>query len=210
MVSQLGVDAIGFILSTDSPRRITQAGAEEIVEGLSSMKNMVSVVGVFVNEKIKTILKYYKNLKLDYVQLSGDEDKNFLRELKENLPGLKIIKSLRIGDKNKIYGNSEPADVRINDKIGSLGPYADFILLDTYKKNIYGGTGKTFNREVVKDYTGAVPIILSGGLEPGNVKEAVEIVKPFGVDASSRLEACPGKKDPEKVRQFVNTVRKVC
>jgi phosphoribosylanthranilate isomerase len=208
MVSRLDVNAIGFVLSTDSPRRICPDGAEEISKGLSLEKISVPKVGVFVNESVRTIINYCREIGLDYIQLSGDEDISFLKRLKKEVRGLKIIKALRIRDKNKINESDKFYSPEKEKSLGDIKRYADFVLFDSYKKNAYGGTGQTFNWDAVKEFTGILPVILSGGLEPENVELAIRIVKPFGVDASSLLESRPGKKDIEKVKRFVSIVRR--
>ncbi len=205
MASGLKVDSIGFVLSTSSPRRIEIDKAGRIIKALRSEENMIPAAGVFVNEKTKDVLKYSKSLGLDYVQLSGDEDKNYLKKLKEKSGGLKIIKSIRIKKKEIPYRSAGKA--KIYQEIESFKGYVDFILFDSYREGAYGGTGDTFNWDIIKYFSIGIPVILSGGLDSENVKQAIDIVKPFGVDASSRLEICPGKKDPDKVRRFVNAVR---
>ena len=200
-VSRLGVDAMGFVLSTDSPRRVELETAEKIIDVLRSEENKVSMAGVFVNEEIERVVECSKILGLDYIQLSGDEEENYMENLRGKSGNIKIIKSIRIRDKNENY-NTE-----INEKIEKLKKYADFILFDSYRKNIYGGTGVPFNWEAVKNYGNRIPVILSGGLDLENVKQAVDIVKPFGVDASSRLEIYPGRKDLDKVTGFVNVLK---
>ncbi len=209
IVSRLGADAMGFILSTDSPRRIELNKAKAIIDALFKGKDKISTVGVFVNEKIIDILECSRRLKLDYAQLSGDEDSTFLKNLKDASKGLKIIKAIRIENGDKAVRDTGAGIRKINEGLESAERFADFILLDSYKKDIYGGTGITFNWKVAKDCSSRIPVILSGGLEPGNVKKAMDIAEPFGVDASSRLELYPGKKDPEKLREFINIVRAV-
>jgi phosphoribosylanthranilate isomerase len=209
MVSELKVDSIGFILSTDSPRRVQTEAAAEIIETLREEGNRVSAAGVFVNEKIEYILECSGRLGLGYIQLSGDEDSDYLKDLKRRSGKIKIIKSVRIKNKNN---NKETLDksagrARIDREIDSCRGYADFILFDSYRKGSYGGTGETFNWDIIKYSGTGIPVILSGGLDSKNVKRALDIVKPFGVDASSRLEIRPGRKDLNKVRQFVNAIR---
>ena len=213
MASGLKVDSIGFVLSTDSPRRVEPDTAATIIGELRKERNMISAAGVFVNEKIGYILECSKSLGLEYVQLSGDEGSDYLKELKEKSGRLKIIKSIRIKDKNKDKNKKKEISdyiagkAKIYQEIESFKGYADFILFDSYRKGAYGGTGDTFNWDIVKYLNAGIPVILSGGLDGENVREAMEIVKPFGVDASSRLEIHSGKKDPDKVRRFVNAVR---
>jgi len=200
-ISELGVDAMGFILSADSPRRVEVITAYRIIEALRALGKKISMVGVFVNEEIRKVLNDYRSLRLDYMQLSGDEDRDYLKDLKEKAKDIKIIKSIRIMDKNESYR------AKINKKVDKLKEYADFILMDSYSKNVYGGTGVSFNWDIVKDYYWEIPVILSGGLDAENVRQAVDIVKPFGVDASSKLEIYPGKKDIDKVTKFINVLK---
>jgi phosphoribosylanthranilate isomerase len=200
-ISELKVDALGFVLSAGSPRKVEWAAAKKIIEALRSEGNKISMVGVFVNEEIEKVLKYHESLGLNYIQLSGDEERDYLEDLKEKVKDMKIIKSIRIKKKNEHY------KARMNEKIEKLNRYMDFILLDSYRKGFYGGTGVPFNWDIAEDYSGKIPVILSGGLDPENVRQAVDIVKPFGVDASSRLEIYPGKKDLDKVIRFVNVLK---
>lgn len=200
-ISELGVDAMGFVLSADSPRRVEIITAYRIIEALRTGENKISMVGVFVNEEIRKVLNDYRSLRLDYIQLSGDEDMDYLKDLKEKAKDIKIIKSIRIKNKSESYR------AKINKKVDKLKEYADFILMDSYSKNVYGGTGVSFNWDIVKDYYREIPVILSGGLDAENVRQAVDIVKPFGVDASSKLEIYPGKKDIDKVTKFINVLK---
>jgi phosphoribosylanthranilate isomerase len=200
-ISELRVDAMGFVLSADSPRKVEIIAAYKIIEALRTGENKISMVGVFVNEEIRKVLNDYRSLRLDYIQLSGDEDRDYLKDLKEKAKDIKIIKSIKIKNKSESYR------AKINKKVDKLKEYADFILMDSYSKNVYGGTGVSFNWDIVKDYYREIPVILSGGLDAENVRQAVDIVKPFGVDASSKLEIYPGKKDIDKVTKFINVLK---
>jgi len=203
-ISCLGVNAIGFVLSTNSPRRVKPETVEEIITVLRNKGIKVSMAGVFVNEKIERVTQCSNLLGLDYIQLSGDEGNDYIENLREGSGKIKIIKALRIKDNNK--GQKDMID-EIDEKIDKLKNYVDFILLDSYRKGIYGGTGVPLDWEMLKNYCSKIPVILSGGLDPGNVKKAVDTVGPFGVDASSGLEIYPGKKDLDKVARFVNVLR---
>jgi phosphoribosylanthranilate isomerase len=200
-ICHLGVDAMGFVLSTNSPRRVKPEKAEEIITALRGSGIKVPVAGVFVNEKIERVIQCGDLLGLDYIQLSGDEEEEYIENLKKESGKIKIIKALRIKDKNKDQKDT------IDEKIDKLQDHTDFILLDSYRKGIYGGTGAPLNWEMLKNYRSKIPVILSGGLDPENVKRAVDTVRPFGVDASSGLEIYPGKKDLNKVARFVNILR---
>jgi len=203
-ISRLGVDAIGFVLSTNSPRRVKPDTAEEIITVLRNKGIKVSMAGVFVNEKIESVIQYSNLLGLDCIQLSGDEEEDYMENLREGSGKIKIIKALRIKDENK---DQKYMIDEIDEEIDKLKEYADFILLDSYRKGIYGGTGTPLDWEMLKNYCSKIPVILSGGLDPENVKRAVDTVRPFGVDASSGLEIYPGKKDLNKVAGFVNILR---
>jgi phosphoribosylanthranilate isomerase len=204
-ISNLGADALGFILSTDSPRRVDVRKAKKVTCALRSeeimAKKKVSIVGVFVNEELERVLDATEELALDYIQLSGDEDTEYIRKIKTMLSkDIKIIKTIRIKDDTGLVGNT-------HREMQRLRRFADFILVDTFKKDLYGGTGKSFRWDITKDWGLELPIILSGGLNSENARQAINLVKPFGVDASSRLEIYPGKKDLEKVKKFIEIVR---
>ncbi|MFA5014138.1 MAG: phosphoribosylanthranilate isomerase [Actinomycetota bacterium] len=203
-ISRLGVNAIGFVLSTNSPRRVESDTAEKIIMALRSEGIKVPVAGVFVNEKIERITRCVKLLGLDYIQLSGDEEENYIEDLRTRSGKTKIIKAIRIKDNNK---DQEDMIDGLDEEIDKLKGYADFILLDSYRKGIYGGTGVPLDWGMLKNYCSKIPVILSGGLDPENVKKAVDTVEPFGVDTSSGLEIYPGKKDMNKVARFVNILR---
>ena len=203
-ISRLGVDAMGFVLSASSPRRVEPDKAERIITALRSEGIRVPAAGVFVNETIERITRCVKSLGLDYIQLSGDEEENYIEDLRTRSGKIKIIKAIRIKDNNK---DQEDIMDELDEKIDKLKDYADFILLDSYRKGIYGGTGVPLDWGMLKNYCSKIPVILSGGLDPENVERAVDLVVPFGVDASSGLEIYPGKKDMDKVARFVNILR---
>jgi len=204
-ISRLGVNALGFVLSTNSPRRVEPDKAEKIITALRSEGIRVpAAAGVFVNETIERITWCVKSLGLDYIQLSGDEEEDYMEDLRKGSGKVKIIRAIRIKEDNN---NQKDIMDGLDEEIDKLKDYADFILLDSYRKGIYGGTGVPLDWEMLKNYCNKIPVILSGGLDPENIKKAVDIVKPFGVDASSGLEIYPGKKDMDKVAGFVNILR---
>jgi phosphoribosylanthranilate isomerase len=200
-ISELDADAMGFILSTDSPRRIENSRAKKIIRSVRKNNKNIYLVGVFVNEKIEKVLRDSDDLDLDMVQLSGDENREYLKTLYGRSGDVKIIKALRI--KNE----SQSGRTELGKDIHKMKKYTDFILLDSYSKDIYGGTGVSFDWDIARDYNRTVPIILSGGLDAENIEKAIKTAKPFGVDASSKLEIYPGKKDISKVSEFIKTLR---
>jgi phosphoribosylanthranilate isomerase len=132
------------------------------------------------------------------VQLSGDEDLEYVKELRDMVGKVKIIKALRL----KKAGEEEASRTA-----EEYLEFADYILIDSYDKYQYGGTGKTIDWKRVKGIVEPEKLVVSGGLYHGNAGMAVEILRPYGIDASSLLEATPGVKDLEKVRKFIKTVK---
>jgi len=181
-----GADWLGFNFYTKSPRYIPLEKAHKTIQGLPPF---AIKVGVFVNEKRETIQKVIKDLKLDYIQLHGDESA-------QDCLGYScgVIKAFH-ADKNM------PLLKTYEGKIAAA-------LIDSPHEGRYGGTGKIFDwKQIDKLGEMPYPLILSGGLGPENVADAVQKVKPYGVDACSRLESKPGKKDAEKVRQFIRNAK---
>lgn len=183
---ELGADALGFVFA-QSPRQISIKEAERIIKRLPPL---VTTVGVFVNEMPGVVMKTVIKCHLDVLQFHGEElpgyFSNFFLE--------KIIKAFRIKDK---------------DSLRRLPQYkmVDAYILDTYRPGKRGGSGKTFNWDLAveaKKYK--KPIILSGGLTPQNVREAILKVKPYAVDVSSGVEREPGKKDYRKMKEFIKAV----
>ncbi|HAJ95035.1 MAG TPA: N-(5'-phosphoribosyl)anthranilate isomerase [Actinobacteria bacterium] len=197
-ISGMGADCLGFIFSTDSPRKISLEKARSITSNTAA----VSKTGVFVNEKTAMVIKYVKELGLDNVQLSGDEDIAYMEELKSAAPEAKIIKAIRIRE------DSGSRPVQLDRIIKSFSGSADYILLDSYDKDKYGGTGKTIDWQLIRGLANTGCLILSGGLDHENIYNRLCAIEPFGVDASSRLEAAPGIKDLKRVEKFIAEVRR--
>lgn len=185
---RLGADALGFVFS-ESPRRITPEEADAIISGLPPF---VLTVGVFVNEPRDRVFEVLDSCPLHVLQLHGEESPTYCLELKEF--NKRVIKAIRVKDISSLK-NLESFDV-------------DGFLLDTYVEEARGGTGKSFDWNLVKKAKILKPFILSGGLGADNVSNAVQEARPYGVDASSRLEREPGKKDIEKMRAFIEAVKR--
>ncbi|MEW6512067.1 MAG: phosphoribosylanthranilate isomerase [Bacteroidota bacterium] len=181
-----GADAVGFIFVRTSPRYVTPEAAAAIVRHLPPF---VTPVGVFVNEGRESIRETIEVSRIRCLQFHGEESPS---ELEEWL--LPVIKSFRIGN-----GLTPP---------GRETYHADAYLLDTYVSGIPGGTGKTFDWSVARSAAAIGPIILSGGLNPLNVGEAIRAIRPYAVDVSSGVESAPGVKDRYKIREFFDAVRR--
>jgi len=190
IASDAGADMLGFNFYEKSPRYIQPETARQIVEQLPAS---VLKVGVFVNVESTTMLKdMASGLGLELLQLHGDESPEYCAELSE----YQVMKALAVSE------DFQPEDVS-RYKV-------DSILLDTSDRNLHGGTGRTFNWTIAQRVKGLVPkLFLAGGLSPENVVEAVTLVQPFAVDTCSAVESSPGRKDYQRMRQFVQAVRDV-
>jgi phosphoribosylanthranilate isomerase len=184
-----GAWAIGLIFWPGSPRRCEEAAATEIA---TALKRRAQIVGVFVNPALEEVVRTVDSVGLTAVQLHGDEGPSFCAEAARRT-GCKVIKAARI---------------RSGADIQALIPFhTDYHLLDSHVAGRPGGSGETFEWELARAHRGPVPVILSGGLTPENVAEAIAAVQPFAVDVASGIEASPGRKDPAKLRAFAEAVR---
>jgi len=184
---QAGCDALGFNFYKKSPRYIAPLDAKEIIKLLP--KRIIKI-GVFVNAKEKSIRHIARACHLDMLQFHGNETPQFCARFKN----LKIIKAFRI--KNSL-------DL---ENVAKYKPFA--YLFDTRDKLAFGGTGKSFDWKLIR-HIGCLkqPIFLSGGLTEKNVKIAIKTVNPAWVDVCSSVESAPGKKDPQKVKNFIKAVK---
>ncbi|MDQ3841646.1 MAG: phosphoribosylanthranilate isomerase [Actinomycetota bacterium] len=182
-----GADAIGLVFA-ESSRKL---GVERAREIAATLPEGVLKVGVFVDEEPVEMLRIAREVRLDYVQLHGDESPETVTVLREG--GVKVIKALR---------------VRGAGSLAAIDDYeADLFLLDAYSDKARGGTGERFDWALAKSLKGRDNIVVSGGLTPENVREAIRFFEPYGVDASSSLEDAPGKKNAEQVRRFVSAAK---
>ncbi len=184
LCEKLGADALGFLFYKKSKRYVSPETASEIISKLSpfTMK-----IGVFVNESAEMVNKIASNVKLNAVQLHGDENP----EITDNI-SFSVIKSFRV----------HPGfDFSVLDKFKNVS-----YLLDTFSPWEYGGTGKSFIWKLIPDQLKS-KIILAGGVSLQNIEFIYNKIKPAAVDISSSLEKVPGKKDAEKVKQFFIKLR---
>jgi phosphoribosylanthranilate isomerase len=180
----LGADALGFIFYKESKRYISPKKANDIIKHLSPF---TLKVGVFVNENSDKINAESKIAGINIVQLHGDEKPELIAEI--NLP---VIKAFRINDE---------FDFKILEEYKNC-----YFLFDTYSSMQFGGTGKTFNWDIIpKQITDK--IILSGGISISNIKRIIDEVNPYAVDLSSSVEDYPGKKSELKLKQFFNILK---
>ena len=207
-VSQLGVDMIGMIFYPKSPRYVemqsSHAGiipdyAKEDIN-IKSSKSPARV-GVFVDDMVQNIVTRVVNYHLDYVQLHGNEPREMCENLRSTLdpdirPGIKIIKAISVSDASDIQ--------KYKEYVGAV----DLFLFDTKCKTV-GGSGQQFDWQVLEQYDGEVPFLLSGGIGPEDASRlhAFHHPKCIGIDLNSRFEIEPGVKDVEKLKGFLNEIQ---
>jgi phosphoribosylanthranilate isomerase len=181
-----GADAVGFVLYKSSPRYIDTKAVKNII---SQLPPFVTTVGVFADTDERDIRAIVEDCGLDVIQLQGDEPADLCRRL-----GGRVIKAIRIRDKFSL-NRMIPYKVRA-------------FVLDTYREGQLGGTGETFDWSLATEAKKFGKIILAGGLTPENIRQAIEQVRPYGVDVSTGVEERLGKKDPSKLKVFIETAKK--
>jgi phosphoribosylanthranilate isomerase len=183
----LGVHALGFNFYPPSRRSISPAAAWEIVRKLPPL---VATVGVFVNWPAHVIAALAGALRLDGVQLHGDEQPSEVKDLARRFG---VIKAFAAGPRFKL---------------ATLAKYkaTSAFLLDGYDSALYGGTGRTADWRLARQAKRYGRVIVAGGLRPDNVAQAIAEAQPFGIDVASGVEVRPGKKDPRALRQLMREV----
>jgi len=186
--ADLGAWAVGMIMWPGSPRACPPEVAEEIS---ASLRRRLHLAGVFVNATLDEVALAADRYSLAILQLHGDEGPAYAREAARRT-GAKVMKAMPARD---------AAAVRDLERF-----HTDFHLLDAHVPGLRGGTGENFDWELARRHSGHSPLVLSGGLNPENVGDAVAAVEPFAVDVASGVEASPGVKDPERVEAFFAAV----
>jgi len=183
---EAGADALGFVCYAQSPRAITPQTVKAII---AKLPPFVATVGVFANPTDAELREAFDDWGLGIAQLQGDEPP----EQCDRFPG-RVIKAIRVKDKKSI-------------EVMSYYTVRAFVL-DTFRHDQLGGTGETFDWSWARHAKRFGPVILAGGLTPQNVARAIRTVRPIGVDVSSGIEKTLGKKDPKKVKKFIDEARK--
>ena len=191
-----GADMLGFIFYPPSPRYVTPEQARNLVFEIRNSKFEIKVVGVFVNESLEHVCAVMATAALDLAQLHGRESPEMVREL-----GTRAYKSIQATDLDTAR------TVMANYRASVNGNLPAFIA-DAPPAKLPGGNGTVADWSVAREIAKAFPILLAGGLNPENVRAAIELVQPFGVDVSSGVERAPGLKDHVKVREFINQVKR--
>jgi phosphoribosylanthranilate isomerase len=199
LVCRYGADYLGFIFINGTPRCLKVDEASAIIKDVSvDMKDGVFLAGLFLNKEPEEVSSIVLECGLGMAQLQGEESPDDCAKVKK-LSGCLIAKT-----------------VKVTGKILSVGPYVlsdydmcDFFVFDTFHPLMAGGTGQRFDWKIAQSGMAAAgkPFFVAGGLNPGNVAEAVREFKPYGVDVSSGVEIDPGKKDKKLLKEFIENAK---
>jgi len=196
-IAGLGVDAIGLISVKESPRYIPQLKRMEIFESMVRYFPKIKRVTVVKNDLIDKLINTFRDAKLsNVIQLHGDEDIDYCIELKKNVPEIKLWKAFRIKNKE---------DLKV---IKSYENVVDAILLDSWSKDTYGGSGVRINQEYLKNIEFSKPWWLAGGISIDWIEKILQEINPDGIDISSSIETTPGIKDIKETEKLINIIKK--
>jgi phosphoribosylanthranilate isomerase len=189
LAEKLGADLLGFVFYPRSPRYVSPGKAAKIIASLSPLTRKV---GVFVNESARKVLKVAKELKLDFVQLAGEEKRVYVSRIQKEFP---VIKAFRVGEDFQIsLLQNSPAAIK---------------LADAKVDGFYGGSGKSFDWRKLSGLRGDSTLVLAGGIGEHNLREAYKALQPAAVDLTSSVEARPGKKDAAKLKEFFEVANEI-
>lgn len=188
-IAALGFTTLGFICVEASPRYVSPREIELVLQGLTNYQNL-SAIGVFANASLPKLGEFLAQTNLNGIQLHGDETPDFCHQVKQAFPQHRLIKALRLRRSEDL----ERAEAYYNA--------VDVLLLDAYHPEQLGGTGKTLPWQKLQQFRPPLPWWLAGGLTPTNIQEALDLLRPDGIDLSSGVEKAPADKDLAKVAQL--------
>ena len=206
-VLEAGADYIGFVFA-QSKRQVSEAQAKSIIKELATANKSAKMVGVFVDESLEEMDRIAKFCGLDILQLHGSESVSDYEGA--SFPIIKSVSIKKAGQSNeglpnKGLSSEEASTDELNQAILSHGA-ADYLLFDTWHKDMAGGSGQTFEWSTLKNEDQKQAFFLAGGLSVENVKEAIRVAKPYAVDVSSGVET-EGIKDLDKISAFIKAVK---
>ena len=197
LAAEAGANAVGFVFAP-SPRRVTAAQVAGITPHLPAE---IEKIGVFVDAEFAEIAGTVEQAGLTGVQLHAGGYGDLAKRVRDRFgPDLRLLQVIHFG-----------ADAAAELRAASANPHIDGILVDSRTATAVGGTGVAFDweeaREAIFSPDKAIRLVAAGGLNPANVAQAIEILRPWGVDVVSGVESAPGRKDPRKVAEFVANAR---
>jgi len=196
-IAELGTDAIGIISIEESPRYISQKKKKEIFKTLEDLYPHIQRVSVVKNCPIDSIINnFFGNPNKSIIQLHGDEDIDYCKELRRKIPNVCLWKAFRIKTKGDL------------DKIKKYENFVDAILLDSWNKQTYGGSGLRIESKNLENIRFSKPWWLAGGVSKEWIDEILKKIKPNGIDISSSVEKSPGIKDIEKIKILIKEIKK--
>ncbi|ABM71810.1 phosphoribosylanthranilate isomerase [Prochlorococcus marinus str. MIT 9515] len=196
-IAELGTNAIGIISVNESPRYISPEKKKEIFKTLKILYPNIERVSVVKNSPIESIIKNFLGEPNEtIIQLHGDEDVDYCQQLRQKIPNIGIWKAFRIKNKKDI------------EKIKIYEKFVDAILLDSWNKETYGGSGKRIEKSYLEELSFSKPWWLAGGVSKEWIYEILKKIKPNGIDISSSVEISPGIKDLEKTKNIIREINK--
>jgi phosphoribosylanthranilate isomerase len=214
-----GADLLGFIFFPKSPRHVTPERVRDILAGLEAHRQVgqggVLTVGVFVNESPQAVAQILDFCGLDLAQLHGEEPPTMLGLDDDPAKPLGEDRSLLRGRAYKALRPRSPEEARDLARRYALSPHLragghlPAFLLDAYHSQLRGGTGETGDWRLAASLAAQYPLLLAGGLTPPNVAQAVQTVRPWGVDVASGVEQSPGQKDHAALRAFITAAKQI-
>ena len=196
-VAELGTNAIGIISVDESPRYISPEKKKEIFKTLKVLYPDIERVSVVKNAPIDSIIKNFLGEPNEtIIQLHGDEDIDYCQMLKQRVPNIGLWKAFRIKNKKDL------------DKINIYENFVDAILLDSWNKETYGGSGKRIDQKYLENLNFSKPWWLAGGVSKEWIDEILRKIKPNGIDISSSVEISPGIKDINEVGSIIKEIKK--
>ncbi len=203
---EYGADLLGFVFAEKSPRYVTGVKARKMISAFRDRnRHFKGITGLFVDEKLETVIDQVLFCGLDLVQLHGSETPEFCSELKKALEE-EHNKTVSLLKTFKVAEDILPAGPYITDDYVD----ADYLLFDTFRRGMPGGTGMAFNWKVIAKNIKKIrkPFFVAGGLNSANVADAVKTLGPFGVDTSSGVESSPGVKDIKLLKEFIKNAKR--
>ena len=196
-VAKLGADAIGIISVEESPRYVSAEIKKKIFKTLENLYPKIDRVSVVQNCPIDLIIKNFLGSPSEtIIQLHGDEDINYCKNIREKIPNIGLWKAFRIKTEKDL------------DEIQPFEDFVDAILLDSWNEKTYGGSGKKIKSNYLKKLQFSKPWWLAGGISIKWIDEILNEIKPDGIDISSSIEISPGLKDLKKTKEIIEFFKK--